>query len=57
MLSHYLKKDQWVNIQFLIEPNSIIKNAVVLYFWNGGTKEKVEIKNLNVNHYFSDSYL
>jgi hypothetical protein len=41
-LSPYLKKDEWVKIEYLIEPQIDVKNSPVLYFWNGGSEEKVE---------------
>ena len=56
-LNPYLKKDDWVTIQYVIEPSEIIKNALILFIWNGGSSEKVEFKNLKFNHYFSEDYL
>jgi hypothetical protein len=56
-LSPYLKKDDWVTIQYLIEPLDEIENPLVLFFWNGGSEEKVEFKNLKFSHYFSEDYL
>ena len=56
-LSPYLKKDEWVKIQYLTEPQTEIANPIILYFWNGGSEEKVEFKNILFRHYFSDDYL
>ncbi len=56
-LNPYLKKDDWVTIQYVIEPSDIIKNPLILFIWNGGSSEKVEFKNLKFNHYFSEDYL
>jgi hypothetical protein len=56
-LSAYLKKDEWVKIEYLIEPQDVIKNPILLYFWNGDSEEKVEFKNIKFFHYFSEDYL
>lgn len=56
-LSPYLKKDEWVKIQYLLEPQKAINNSMIIYFWNGGSDEKVEFKNLKFLHYFSTDYL
>lgn len=55
-LDTYLKKDNWIPIDVLIEPNQPIKTPLKFYFWNGNTAEKVEIKQLKFTHYFSDGY-
>lgn len=56
-LDQYLKKDEWVRIEYLIEPNHLIKETPFLFFWNGGSQEKVEFRNFGVKHYFSEAYL
>lgn len=56
-LDSYLKKDEWVRVEFLVEPQEVINENPTLFFWNGGSVEKVEIKNLWVKHYFSEGYL
>ncbi len=56
-LSPYLKKDEWVKIQYLLEPQTAVNKPMVIYFWNGGSEEKVEFKNVQFNHYFSEDYL
>ncbi|MFT5818933.1 MAG: hypothetical protein ACI8ZM_000154 [Crocinitomix sp.] len=56
-LSPYLKKDEWVKIEYLIEPQELMVNPMLLYFWNGGSEEKVEFKNMQFKHYFSEDYL
>lgn len=57
MLSPYLKQDKWVKIEFMIEPKKALLSPLILFFWNGGSDEKVEIKNISVKNYFSESYL
>lgn len=56
-LNNYLKQDEWVKIEYLIEPQETIVHPIILYFWNAGANEKVEFKNIQFNHYFSEDYL
>lgn len=56
-ISPYLKKDEWVLIEFMIEPEADIIGVPRLYFWNGGTDENVEMKSFHISHYFSEEYL
>lgn len=56
-LDNYAKTDEWIHMEFIVEPKTNILSVPSLFFWNGGTAEKVEIKNLWAKHYFSDSYL
>ena len=56
-LDQYLKKDKWVQIEYLIEPSEIIQKKPFLFFWNGGSDEKVEFRQFEVWHYFSEGYL
>ncbi|MBN4070999.1 hypothetical protein JYT72_00685 [Crocinitomix catalasitica] len=48
--STHLIKDEWTEIEFLIEPRSTY-NQVELYFWNGGSSEKVEFRDIKIYHY------
>ena len=34
-----------------------IKTTPFMFFWNGGSEEKVEFKDIQVNHFFTESYL
>lgn len=56
-LSHYLKQDEWIRVEFLMDVQKMIELPVLLYFWNGGSAEKAEFKNMRIEHYFSASYL
>ena len=56
-LSHYVTKDEWIRIEFMVEPNEKIEHLSKLYFWNGGSDEKVEFKTIRIEHYFSEEYL
>lgn len=55
-LSQFLKEDKWVPMEFLIEPPFGFTYFEV-YFWNAGTKEKVEFRKLRLQHYYSDDYM
>lgn len=55
-LAPYLKKDNWIDIDFLIEPMENINEPIELYIWNADSKEKVEVKQFYLRHYFSDGY-
>lgn len=56
-LDLYLKQNEWVKIEFMIEPTVDLINSPRIYFWNGGSAEKVDFRNFNVAHYFSEEYL
>lgn len=56
-LGDFVKTDEWVDIEFIVEPEKTITEPAILYFWNANTGEKVEIQSLNVRHFFADSYL
>lgn len=56
-LSPYLKIEQWVRIEFMVEPLEEINSIPRLYFWNGGSKEAVDFKMIRIEHYFSEEYL
>ena len=56
-LSPYVTKDEWIRIEFMVEPNEKIEHLSKLYFWNGGSDEKVEFKTIRIEHYFSEEYL
>ena len=56
-LDQYLKKDEWVEMEFMIEPTQEIKTTPFMFFWNGGSEEKAEFKDIQVNHFFTESYL
>ena len=55
-LSEYAKQNEWVLMEFLLEPDFAFTH-LELYFWNAGTNEKVEFKKLKLLHYFSDDYM
>jgi hypothetical protein len=56
-LGDFVKTDEWVDIEFMVEPEKTITEPAVLYFWNANTGEKVEIQSLKACHFFADSYL
>ena len=55
-LSPYLKQNQWVKIEYMVEPTKPVLNKPLIYFWNGGSNEKVEFKQVIFKHYFYDGY-
>ncbi|MEX1002447.1 MAG: hypothetical protein WDZ35_10075 [Crocinitomicaceae bacterium] len=50
----FVRADQWVTMEFLLEPESTYTDSVKLYFWNGNTEEEVEFRNIHLSHYTSD---
>lgn len=56
-LDQYLKQDEWVKMEFLVEPNQVIRSKPILFFWNGGSEEKVEFREVEILSYFSEDYL
>jgi len=56
-LSPYLKMEQWVRIEFMVEPLEEMQGIPRLYFWNGGSEEEVDFKMIRIAHYFSEEYL
>lgn len=56
-LDTYLKKDQWVKIEFMVEPQQPVDKEVILYFWNGESTEKVQFRRIQTATYFSEAYL
>lgn len=55
-LDYYLKKDEWIRIEWLFEPENQINTFPTIYFWNGGSNEKVEFKSFKIEHYFSEKF-
>ncbi|MCH2234015.1 MAG: hypothetical protein MK078_07165 [Crocinitomicaceae bacterium] len=56
-IAEYVEQDEWVNIEFKYEPFSMFKASPILYFWNGGTDEKVEIRNVKLSLYTTGGYM
>ena len=56
-VNEFVVTDEWVNIEFKYEPFSKFDSTPILYFWNGGTEEKVEIKNIKLTVYNSGGYM
>ena len=55
-LKEYVQEGDWVKMEFLAEPNSSAAPYIDLFFWNAGSKESVEIRNMKFKNYFSDDY-
>jgi len=55
-LSDYLIKDEWTEIEFLVEPKETY-GLFQLYFWNGDSDEKVEFRDVKILHYHSVDYM
>lgn len=56
-LDAYLKKGEWVKIEFMAEPQQRVEKDVILYFWNGESSEKVQFRRIQTATYFSEAYL
>jgi hypothetical protein len=46
----------WVQLEYLFEPDEEWSGPLYIYFWNAGRKEKVEVKNISITHYYSAEY-
>ncbi|MBK9590032.1 MAG: hypothetical protein IPO32_00595 [Crocinitomicaceae bacterium] len=46
----------WQTMQYLIEINTTCSSSVELYLWNAGSKERVDLKNLSWELYYSEEY-
>lgn len=55
-LKDYVKKGEWILMEFLYEPSSATKGDLQLYFWNGDSDESLEIRNIRLRHYYSEGY-
>lgn len=55
-LKEYVKNNEWVKMQFLIEPTENFVGDMSVFFWNAGTGEQVEIRNVRYVHYYSEEY-
>ena len=55
-LHEFVRKDEWVKMEFLLEPNASFRNYVKVFFWNGDTQEHVEFRDVQYKHYWSDEY-
>ena len=54
-ITPFLKKDEWVRIEYMVEPTQLV-DTVKYHFWNGGSEEKVEFRDMQIRHFFSDEY-
>ncbi len=53
----FLEKNKWTRIEVLDEVVSGAFHSLSLFFWNGGTEERIEFRNIRVEHYFSEGYM
>jgi hypothetical protein len=51
----YISED-WQTMQYLIEIDTATTSNTELYLWNAGSNEKVDLKNLSWELYYSDAY-
>jgi hypothetical protein len=51
----YISED-WQTMQYLIEIDTAITSTTELYLWNAGSNEKVDLKNLSWELYYSEAY-
>lgn len=56
-LDQYLKKDEWVRVEWLYEPLDSINHVPSVYFWNGNSHEKVEFKSFKIDLFFAEKFL
>lgn len=56
-IEEYVIIDEWVKIEFKCEPFHEFKTNPFLYFWNGGSKEKVSFRNLIFTKYYTPEYM
>lgn len=55
-LKEYVQEGEWVRMEFLAEPASRSFPHIDLFFWNAGSKESVEIRNMEFKNYSSSNY-
>lgn len=55
-LKAYSKLNEWVKMEFLLEPKIQTNEPLEIFLWNVGSTETVDIKNFQFRHYFSDEY-
>jgi len=55
-LKEYLTKDEWIRMEFMAEPLINLCRHFDVYFWNAGSKESVEIRNMEFRNYYSQDY-
>ncbi len=53
----FVKEEEWVNMEFLVEPNENFTDTIKLFFWNGDTDEKSTYREFFITHYKSDQYM
>src|SRR5690606_2874615 len=54
--SEYVRPDQWVLMEFLLEPQINYLGDVSIYFWNADSSERLDFRNVKVETYFSEAY-
>jgi hypothetical protein len=55
-ISDYVIPGQWVKMEFLLEPDDQAGDQLDVYFWNAGSTEHVEFRNMSYKYYFSNEY-
>lgn len=55
-LKEYSHLNDWVRMEFLFEPLTNHDPFIDLYFWNAGSIESAEIKNVQFFHYYTEEY-
>ena len=53
----YVVKDKWVKMEFLFEPDQDYIEYMKVFFWNGGTNEQVQFRNIKYTAYYSEEYM
>lgn len=56
-IKDYIENDAWVKMEFLFEPSQDYYDYMKLFFWNGGTAEEVQFRNIKYTAYFSEEYM
>jgi hypothetical protein len=55
-ISDFAIPGKWVKMEFMVEPDDTAENQMEVYFWNAGSTEKAEFRNMHYKHYFTDEY-
>ena len=55
-LKEYVVQDEWVKMEFMFEPLQAYQGSVKVFFWNAGSTEEVQFRNVGYQHYYSEEY-
>lgn len=56
-IKEYVVQNEWIKMEFLLEPNQAFSDYMKVFFWNGGTEEHVQFRNIKYTAYFTEEYM